>query len=186
MSRAVLAAVFALVAGACDNRQALHEPDPTLARMLDQRRADPYSASPVFADGKTMREPPRHTVARDDDEVPRPEVTRELLTAGRTRFERICATCHGVAGDGDSVVATKMTRRPPPSLHEERLRALPDERLHAVVTSGYGLMPGFADMLREDERWAVVAYVRALQLSRRAPVAALTPAMRAELTKEAP
>ena len=57
------------LSGACDNRQAFHRPDPSLARMLDQRRADPYAPSSAFADGKTMRDPPRGAVARDDDEL---------------------------------------------------------------------------------------------------------------------
>ena len=180
-----VAIAISLVCSSCDNREALRAPDPTLARMLEQRRADPYSASSVFADGKTMREPPRGTVARDDD-PPRPAFTRELLTRGRVVFERTCAACHGVAGDGRSVVATKMTRRPPPSLHEDRLRAFSREQLFAVATYGYGLMPAYADMLATGDRWAVVSYVRALQLSQRASVAALPPELRAELAKEAP
>lgn len=184
---------LALGAAGCDNRQAFHRPDPSLARMLQQRRADPYAASGVFADGKTMREPPPGAVARDDDhdpDAPPPALTRALLVAGRTQFEIVCATCHGIQGDGQSVVATKMRDRPPPSLHDPRYRALSRERLFAVVTGGYGLMPGYADMLSRDERWAVVSYVRALQLSQHAPAAELPPAMRAELAaalaKEAP
>lgn len=183
----VVACVVAL--GACDNRQAFHRPTPSLARMLQQRRADPYAASGVFADGKTMRDPPPGAVPRDDDEdpdAPPPPVTRALLADGRAHFEIICATCHGIRGDGESVVATKMRSRPPPSLHDPRYRALSRERLFAIVSHGYGLMPGYADMLRADERWAVVAYVQALQLSQHAGVAELPPDVRAELSKEAP
>lgn len=184
-----LSALGALVAlsalAGCDNREAFRAPDPTFARMLSQRKAKPYAASSAFDDGKSMREPPRGTVARDDDPPP-PPLTRELLATGRTRFERTCATCHGVAGDGASIVATKMTQRAPPSLHEERLRAMSRERIHEIVTRGYGLMPSYAELLDADERWAVVSYVKALQLSQHARVAELPPELRDELAKEAP
>jgi mono/diheme cytochrome c family protein len=174
--------------GACDNRDALRAPDPSLARMLQQRRADPYAASTAFADGKTMRDPPRGTVPRDahEGDASRPPVTRALLERGRTCFEQICATCHGVTGDGHSVVATKMVRRPPPSLHDARSRALTREQLHDVITRGYGLMPALTEMLDADDRWAVVAYVAALQLARGARASALPPELRAELAREAP
>lgn len=155
--RAALVVVLASVVLACDDRDALQAPDPTLARMLDQRRADPF-------DGKAMRTPPPGTVPTDADEEP-PPVTRELLVLGRSRFERTCAACHGIAGDGRSVVASKMQHRKPPSLHEPRIRALSAAQVFAVVTQGYGLMPSYAAMLTERERWAVAAYVQALQLA---------------------
>jgi mono/diheme cytochrome c family protein len=186
-ARLARVALVMLAAAACDNRQAWHAPDPTLARMLEQPKADPYEATLAFADGKTMRDPPPGTVPRDaDEDGPPPAVTRAALTAGRASFERICATCHGIIGDGVSVVATKMRLRPPPSLHEARLRALSREQLYLVVTNGYGLMPSYADMLSTGDRWATVAYVQALQLSQRAPVAALPPDGRAARDREAP
>jgi mono/diheme cytochrome c family protein len=183
----VLGSVAAVVAvSACDDSQAWHAPDPSLSRMLDQRRADPYEATSAFADGKVMRTPPDGTLPVDDDRDDAPPVpTHDLLVAGRARFDVVCATCHGIRGDGDSVVATKMENRKPPSLHEPRLRASSSDRIFAVATSGYGLMPSFADMLDTRERWAVAYYVKALQLSRAARVADLPPAMRAELEKEA-
>lgn len=181
-----LAALSAMaLSAACDNRQAFRTPDPTFARMLAQRRTKPYAASSAFEDGKSMRDPPLGTLARDADPAP-PPITRELLRTGRARFERVCAACHGVAGDGASVVATKMMQRAPPSLHEERLRGFTRERIHTVVTIGYGLMPSLADVLDPSERWAVVAYVKALQLSQHARVAELPPDLRAQLAKEAP
>lgn len=182
-----VAAMLAVLAiAACDDREAIHDPDPTLARMLDQRRADPYEAWPAFPDGKVMQEPPHGTVARDDDaDEPRPPLDRALLEVGRAHFEVVCATCHGVLGDGNSVVATKMEHRPPTSLHEPRIRALPPERIFAVASEGYGLMPAYAPMLSARERWAIVAYVRALQLSQAARVADLPESARTELAKEA-
>jgi mono/diheme cytochrome c family protein len=178
-------ALLCALACGCDNRQAFREPDPTLARMLDQRRADPFEASSAFADGKSMRTPPRGAVARDADRPP-PAVTRALLATGRARFERVCGTCHGVGGNGESVVASKMTRRPPPSLHEDRLRALSREQLFAIASRGYGLMPAYEEMLGSDDRWAIVSYVKVLQMSQRAEVAALPADVRSELAKEAP
>jgi mono/diheme cytochrome c family protein len=159
---------------ACDNRQVLRAPDPSLSRMLKQNRTSPY--------GGEMRTPPPGTVPRDDvDDAPPPR-TRELLAAGRARFETICAACHGIIGDGRSVVATKMSLRAPPSLLTPRT---PSD-LYTTMTQGYGLMPSYADMLEPRERWAVAAYVQALQLSQRAPIAALPPDVRASLEKEVP
>ncbi len=177
-------ALFLLVLlASCDNRHALQEPDPSLSRMLEQRRADPYAPSAVFADGKTMREPPRGTIAHDEEVTPsRPAITRALLVAGRERFEVVCATCHGITGNGVSVVATKMASRPPPTLH----RPHTDEHIFTVVTQGYGLMPSYADQLSPHERWAVIGYLRALQLSQDAPLAALPASVRDELAREAP
>ncbi len=188
VAEALTGGVLLFLTGGCENRQAFHKPDPTLARMLQQRRADPYAASSSFADGKTMQDPPPGTMARDepDPDAPRPAITRELLARGRARFETICATCHGIAGDGVSVVATKMRSRPPPSLHEPRIAALPASKVFDVVTLGYGWMPSYADMLTAEERWAVVAYVGALQLSQHANVGALPPRVRDELARETP
>lgn len=182
-----LALLFTVIAlAACDNRQAFHEPEPTWARMLDQRRGDPYAASSAFLDGKVMRTPPPDTVAVDDDrDDPPPPVTRALLDRGRAQFDLVCATCHGVLGDGQSVVATKMQSRPPPSLHEDRFRAMTRAQLFTIASEGYGLMPGYASQISRDDRWAVAAYVQALQLARGARVTALPPEVRTQLEKEA-
>lgn len=180
----VLASVAAI---ACDNRQALQEPEWTLSRMLSQRRANPYKPTSAFFDGKVMRHPPNGTVPQDDDrDDPPPPITRELVQLGRSRFDVTCATCHGITGDGESVVASKMTLRRPPSLHGARYRALSREQLFVIVTDGYGLMPSYADMLPRSERWAVVAYVQALQLSQTASFAELPQGLRMDLAKEAP
>jgi mono/diheme cytochrome c family protein len=175
-----------LLAVACDNRQAFHRPDPTLARMLEQRRTDPYEASEAFADGKTMREPPAGAIAQDVEDPSPPPITRALLVTGRTRFDVTCAICHGITGDGVSAVATAMRSRPPPSLHEPRFRALTRERLFTIVTEGYGLMPSYAGMLTPDERWAVISYLQALQLSQDAPIATLPLSVREELARVLP
>jgi mono/diheme cytochrome c family protein len=186
---------------ACDNRQAFEEPVPGLERMLDQPRADRYGETPVFADGRTMRTPPldtvpreraalgdrRVTTGRDGDDyvtaIPLP-VTRELLERGRLRFDIVCATCHGVLGDGRSVVAEKMQRRKPESLYEKRVRDLSAGKLFEIVSTGYGFMPGYAATLEPGDRWAIIAYIDALRLSRGVAVSALPPELQRDLAKE--
>jgi mono/diheme cytochrome c family protein len=176
---------YALALASCENREAFRAPTPSLARMLEQKRANPFGQSEAFEDRRAMRMPPPGTVPRDDDEV-RPSTTRVLLSTGRARFEVVCAACHGVLGDGTSIVATKMAERQPPSLHEARIRSLHDDDLFRVVSEGYGMMPSYADVLSPRDRWAVVEYVRALQLSQNARVAELPERMRRELLSEAP
>lgn len=108
-------------------------------------------------------------------------VNAALLATGRVEFDRFCAACHGVLGDGRSPVARKMQLRKPPSLHEARIRAFPPGKLYRIVREGYGLMPGYGGLLDAHQRWAVVAYVRALQLSQHFELASATPTLRAEL-----
>ncbi len=110
--------------------------------------------------------------------IPLP-VTRQLLELGRKRFDITCATCHGPVGDGNSIVATQMSLRPPPSLHKYSDRA--PGYIFEVITKGFGLMASYAAEMTIEERWAVVAYVRALQLSQGATLDHIPPAERARL-----
>jgi mono/diheme cytochrome c family protein len=146
--------------------------------MLDQPRVDPYD--------HPMSSPPPGTIPHDGDFEGPPPVTRDLLARGRNRFEAFCATCHGILGDGVSVVATKMALRRPPSLHTPDNAKRDPAGFVLVIERGYGLMPSYADALSRHDRWAVAHYVKALQLARGARVTALPPAMRDELAKEAP
>ncbi len=187
--RAALLAAALLAAG-CD----------VLDPMLEQDKVMTYRPSDFYPDGVAMRAPPAGTVAvgtalppevstglrADGTPVPRIPipVTRELLQVGRKRFEIICATCHGLVGDGRSLVARNMSLRPPPSLHD--FVSLQDGYLYQVISRGYGLMPAYSAELPVEERWAVVAYVRALQLSQRTRLAAAPPETRARLEREAP
>jgi mono/diheme cytochrome c family protein len=178
------------VCAACDNGEAL----PDWSRMITQPKLLPYGEAAMFRDGRAMRPLPPGTVPREGtadpgpgaaDTVPVP-VTRALLDRGRQRFAIACATCHGVAGDGDSPVARAMQRRRPPSLHEPRLVALGPGALYRVIATGYGLMPSYAKLLTPDDRWAVVAYVRTLQLAWRVKLAALPPAVRDDAVRRLP
>jgi mono/diheme cytochrome c family protein len=158
-----------------------------LQRMEVQEKYLPYAANDLFADGRSMRTPPDGTVARERlvghpeitlgevngtpvADVPVP-MTAELLRRGRHRFEIVCATCHGLVGNGDSMVADNMATRLPPSL--VALSDKPAGFFYKAITQGYGLMPSFAGEIPMDERWAVVAYVKALQLSQNTPIQAL-------------
>ncbi len=108
-------------------------------------------------------------------------VSRKLLELGRKRFDITCATCHGPLGDGNSIVATQMALRPPPSLIKAQYVQKPAGYIYEVVTKGFGLMASYASELTVEERWAVVAYLRALQLAQNTPAAALPPDVRQQL-----
>jgi mono/diheme cytochrome c family protein len=146
-------ALLAVALVACDNGGAT----PDWSRMIDQPKLLPFAA---------MREPPAGTVSREHVAAGElPPITRALLDRGANRFAIVCATCHGVTGDGDSLVARNMQRRKPPSLHEARIAALPPARVYDIITEGYGLMPSFAGLLAPADRWAVIAYARTLDLA---------------------
>jgi mono/diheme cytochrome c family protein len=187
---------------ACRAENTLHRLDFSWNRMQIQPRYDAYRSSEFFADRSAMRMPPEGTRAyaaspalddaiadgtvagRDVPTIPLP-VTHELLQRGQAEFQIICAACHGLAGDGDSVPARFMARRPP-SLAEASVRELPDGQLYKILRDGHGLMPGYASHLNVEERWAVVAYVRALDRSRHAVVARLPKDIASALRRSAP
>ena len=183
-----LALSAAVLAGACQAWGV----DPDLERMIDQPKLEPYEASPVFADGRGLRLPPPGTVPRErrflaaaGDGYPMP-LSRALVERGRRRFEIVCAACHGLVGDGTSKVAENMSLRRPPSLHEAEVRAMPPTRLVEIMTRGYGLMPPLVEQLPLEDRWAVAAYVKALQLSQHARLAELPAEIRARAEKGLP
>lgn len=167
-----------------------------LERMLDQHKAKAYRESPFFEDRRTMRAPPRGTVpvtrltgapllttgmegGRYAERLPVP-VNAALLARGADRFRIFCGACHGPVGDGVSPVAENMKLRKPPSLHEARIREYPAGRIFRVIGEGYGLMPSYADQLPVHDRWAVVAFVRALWLSQNVALMDLPPELRVE------
>jgi mono/diheme cytochrome c family protein len=95
-------------------------------------------------------------------------ITMPLLQRGRERFGIYCAPCHGALGDGDGMIARRGFPHPP-SYHLDRLRSAPDRHFYDVITNGYGVMYPYADRVAPEDRWAIVAYIRALQLSQDAP-----------------
>ena len=163
--------------------------------MITQQKVKTYRESDFWPDRVSMRPPLPGTVSREEElspelttgrgpdgkvltQLPVP-VTRALLERGRSRFDITCAACHGYLGDGVSLVARNMSVRPPPSLLA-RYRQ-PDGWYFQVMSEGFGVMPSYASTLTVEDRWAIVAYLRALQLSQSAPAGQLAPAERERL-----
>jgi mono/diheme cytochrome c family protein len=176
-SRKAIGAALALLGGvlmtvACNQKMAV------------QPYHRPYTPSDVFADGSSARPVPADTVARgqiQDDtllftgkdsvgqastEFPFP-ITQDVLQRGRDRFEIFCVPCHGYTGDGDGVVVQRGFS-PPPTYNSDRLRQAPVGHFFDVVTNGFGAMPSYSAQIPVADRWAIVAYIRALQLSQHA------------------
>jgi mono/diheme cytochrome c family protein len=158
---------------------------PAWDPMQRQAKYKAYQPSEHYPDGLAMRAPPAGTVpwgsvgdpalqqgvGPDGRPVPLAPVTLtpQLLAAGRKKFDIHCAVCHGLVGDGRSQVALNMSLRKPPDLH--LYRDVPDGYLYQVISKGFGLMPSYAAELTPEERWGVVGYLRALQLSQHASAA---------------
>jgi len=199
MSRVVLLCVFAcLLLAGCERR--MHD-------MYRQARYDAGEASPLFADGRAGRPPPPGAVpiaagtlaatssGRAGRDVPAqwrvaadspqlPPITSALLARGQERYGIYCLPCHSPVGDGDGPVVRRGFPHPP-SYHEQRLREAPDRHFYDVISKGYGIMHSYADRVAPADRWAIVAYIRALQLSRNAPVAQLPADVRSRLAPPA-
>jgi len=181
---------FALCAAAiagCRGETSADTPMVPIRNMYVQPRYDMQSESPFFEDGRTMRPAVEGTVAREDEidqgiargrlddesgyvlTIPPAVLERHggwdaLAKRGRGRYDIYCAPCHGLTGDGKGMIV-KRGLLPPPSYHTDRLRHIPDGQLYATIENGKGNMPPYGPMVPIDDRWAIVAYVRALQLS---------------------
>jgi mono/diheme cytochrome c family protein len=124
--------------------------------------------------------PPANTVAREDAPQPPPQLTSALLQRGQQRFNIYCTPCHGYAGDAHGMVVQRGFPAPP-SFHIDRLRAAPTQHFYDVISNGWGAMYSYADRVAPADRWAIAAYVRALQESQNMPLASLSDAERKEL-----
>jgi mono/diheme cytochrome c family protein len=155
--------------------------------MHDQPRFKPLAKSDFYADLRSARPPVAGTVARGElhantyfytgrigdkvgDYMPFP-VTGQVLQRGRQRFDIYCAPCHSRMGDGNGTVPARGFATKPPSYHIERLRQAPLGHFFDVITNGYGAMPDYASQVPARDRWCIVAYIRALQLSQNATAA---------------
>ena len=152
--------------------------------MHVQPRQNPLSRSDFFADQRSARPPVDGTVARGDlredtyfytgkignnrgDGMPFP-VTREVLDRGRERYNIFCAPCHSRLGDGNGFIPSRGFARKPPSFHIARLQQAPVGYFYDVISNGFGIMPDYALQIPPQDRWNIVAYIRALQLSQNA------------------
>jgi hypothetical protein len=153
--------------------------------MANQPRYDPLEASNFFQDGQSARPRIPGTVARGElssdpffdtgklggaegDGFPFP-VTIEVVNRGHERFDIYCSECHGRVGDGNGMIPSRGYRRPP-SFHTATLRTAKTGHFFDVMTNGFGAMPPYGTMIPPRDRWAIVAYIRALQLSQNANV----------------
>jgi mono/diheme cytochrome c family protein len=166
--------------------------------MDNQPKFKAQKANPLFADGRAMRLPPADTVARGEARTdsllyagresgawatrfPQP-VTPALVARGQERFRIFCAPCHGLSGYGDGLVAKRADRlqegtwTPPASFHTDLVRQRPAGQLFNTITNGVRNMPSYGAQIPPADRWAIVAYVRALQRSQNAGVADVPPA----------
>jgi mono/diheme cytochrome c family protein len=140
--------------------------------MDSQRKYTAYGPAPLFRDGQVLQAPVSGTVARDDldrsaEASEKPPLTAALLARGHEEFDIFCSPCHGRTGEGNGMIVQRGMPQPP-DFHGERLRGVPDQHVFDVVTQGYGVMYSYAARIRPRDRWAIVAYLRALQLSRHA------------------
>ncbi len=194
---------FACAVAACSDKKNLVPLDWELNRMTQQARYTDFKEGPGFRDGRVLQPPPAGTVPRErrlgplaltlgvdehgafTERIPI-QLSPELIEIGRNRYDRTCGACHGILGTSDTEVALKMPLRKPPSLHSELIRGFPVGRIYQVATFGYGLMPSYEFMLTIEERWAIVAYIRALQLSQGAALAELPPELQQRFRSEIP
>jgi cbb3-type cytochrome c oxidase subunit III len=164
--------------------------------MHDQPRYKPLASSESFADGRASRPPVAGTVARGElredpllytgrtdgrfsRSFPFP-MTHELMKRGRERYDIFCAPCHDRLGTGRGMVVRRGLSQPP-SFHIDRLRAVENGYLFDVITNGFGRMSSHAAQVPVADRWAIVAYMRALQRSQHAPLTDVPPAERGRL-----
>ncbi|MBV9911648.1 MAG: cytochrome c [Sinobacteraceae bacterium] len=112
-------------------------------------------------------------------------ITQALLARGQERFNINCAPCHSIVGDGDGMIVRRGFPSPP-SYHTDRLRSAPDSHFYQVISNGYGAMYPYADRIAPADRWAIVAYIRALQLSQHLPASELSAEDRAKLPARLP
>lgn len=164
--------------------------------MYDQPKYEPLQRSDFFRDQRSARTPPAGTVARghlrDDPHLydglengaPATSfpfvVTREVLARGQERYNIFCMPCHDMAGTGNGMVVQRGYKRPV-SFHDQRLRDSPPGYFYIAIKNGFGQMPDYADQIPVRDRWAIVAYIRALQYSWNASIDDVPPEERAAL-----
>ncbi|MDH3727926.1 MAG: cytochrome c [Myxococcales bacterium] len=204
MPALLIAVAFATLISGCVGAESSEPPIVGIRNMYNQPRYDTQERQPFFADQRSMRPEIEGTVSREmepkliwatgrtleDDndwilEVPdwvlkQKADKQNFLRRGKDRYAIYCAPCHSLSGDGKGMVSRRADQLGAaglvaPTFHDDRLRHIPDGQVFATITNGVRNMPSYAHNLPIDDRWAIVLYVRALQLSQ-APQAAATSA----------
>lgn len=188
-TRTLIAAATTVSLFGCDAIPNTADIDP----LEHQPKIKAYRTNAFYADGRGLRAPPEDTVSQEKfiadplirfgtsdgglggaiatSPIP---VDKGLVTLGKAKYEQVCAVCHGLLGDGNSIVAKKMSLRPPPNITTDVYRARSDGNIYMTIANGYGYMNHYRDQLDVRERWAVVSYVRALQISQNVAAAQLS------------
>lgn len=164
--------------------------------MNDQKKYTPLEPSTFFDDGKSARELMPNTVARDALRTDTLlyagmengkltttfpfTITQAVLARGQERYNIFCSPCHGYDGYGKGMIAQRGFS-PPPSFHQDQLRNAPIGHFFDVITNGYGAMYSYGDRVPVEDRWAIIAYIRALQLSQDAKLTDVPPQARPTL-----
>jgi mono/diheme cytochrome c family protein len=164
--------------------------------MQDQPKYKPLAPSSFFSDGKSARQLVEGTAPYSPEGKATPSMadlskmttlpfalTTRVMDRGQERFNIYCSLCHGQLGYGNGMVVQRGFLAPP-SYHIDRLRQAPLGHFYDVMTNGFGAMPAYADKVAPDDRWAIAAYIRALQLSQRATINDAPPEERAKLQSE--
>jgi len=185
--------VFASLLGGCIGAESSEPPIVGIRNMYNQPRYDTQERQPFFADQRSMRPGVEGTLPREGEkfihwatgrdakdenwlmETPDGVVKRNggaavFLARGQERYDIYCAPCHSVSGDGKGMVSRRAAALGAsglvaPSFHDDRLRHIPDGQLYATIKNGLRNMPAYAHNIPVDDRWAIVQYIRALQLS---------------------
>jgi mono/diheme cytochrome c family protein len=176
--------VVALLLSGC--RQDMHDQPKYVPLRESAFFGDARSARPIVpgtvAHGRLHDDPLLYTgkVNGADADVFPFAVTQTVLARGQERFNIFCAPCHGRTGQGDGMVVRRGYRRPP-TYHQDRLRTAAVGHFFDVITNGFGAMPDYAAQISAEDRWSIVAYVRALQLSEHAAASDVPAADREKL-----
>lgn len=182
-------ALVALAIAGCQGQTSQEPPIVPIRNMYNVPRYDPQERSTYFDDGRTMRPQVPGTIARemvvdpaiasgvsDDGQylptIPESVITEAggmeaLLARGQERYDIYCVPCHGGLGDGEGLVprVSGAAAIKPPTFHDDRMRQMPDGQLYATIANGIRNMPAYAAQIPVADRWAIVGYVRALQLT---------------------
>jgi mono/diheme cytochrome c family protein len=193
----IVVSIGAILSGCARGLPKEDPPIRLLQNMYSQEKYKAQSQNNFFEDGAAMRVPVAGTVARgylrddvafyegktkDGDTLLVAPVayTMETLLRGQERYNIYCAPCHSRVGDGKGTVVER-GYTPAPTYHDNRLRNVPDGHLYLVITNGIRNMPSYRSQISVEDRWAIVAYIRALQRSQHASVADVPESMRREL-----